>query len=225
MTRKIKMINKRFGYLTVLYENGRVGDNRLAYMCRCKCGKLKRFSGKSLRNGDSKSCNCKKSTHKLTHGMTKTRLHEIWIGMKKRCYNKNCKQYKWYGARGIKICENWNSSFIDFYKWSKENGYMENLELDRIDNDKGYSPENCRYVTTRENLLNRREIQSRNTSGYRGISRNESSFISKITVNYKAYHIGSFNKISDAVEARNNFIIKNNLQKEYRIQAVKAEDL
>jgi len=93
---------------------------------------------------------------KFVHGLKKTRRYEIWCGMKKRCHNKNSSRYKDYGGRGIFICREWKNNFKAFYEWSGENAYNKNLLIDRIDNDKGYSPSNCRWVTNIENCNNSR---------------------------------------------------------------------
>ena len=90
-----------------------------------------------------------------THGLTKTRLFNIWAGMKNRCYNKNKKEYSRYGEKGIGICDEWRNNFMNFYRWALSNGYKENLTLDRIKNDKGYSPENCRWADRKTQTLNR----------------------------------------------------------------------
>lgn len=90
-----------------------------------------------------------------THGMTNTRLFSIWSGIKNRCYNKNKDEYIRYGAAGIGMCEEWLEDFMNFYNWSMNNGYADDLSIDRIDNSKGYSPDNCRWVDKETQTLNR----------------------------------------------------------------------
>lgn len=86
------------------------------------------------------------------HGLSKTRLHRIWHSMYCRCYYKSTNQYKNYGGKGIKVCEEWKhmQGFLNFYNWAINNGYKENLTLDRIDNNKDYSPNNCKWSTSKE---------------------------------------------------------------------------
>lgn len=88
-----------------------------------------------------------------THGLSNTSIYKKWRHMKRRCSPKEStdKMYKNYGSRGITVCEEWKEDFVAFYNWAMANGYSEGLELDRKDNDKGYSPDNCRWITRHEN--------------------------------------------------------------------------
>ena len=93
-------------------------------------------------------------TFEKTHGQRHTHLYKVWCAMKERCNNPHNKSYKRYGNRGIKVCSEWETSFSAFYEWAKASGYDEGLTIDRINNEKGYSPENCRWVTTAQQNRN-----------------------------------------------------------------------
>jgi hypothetical protein len=147
---------RQFGRLTVVEENGRI-NNRIAWLCRCECGnQVTLSSNRLLHKQGTKSCGCFRSevaAKKATkHGMTKTRMYEIWSSMKKRCENKHSKSYDRYGGRGIKVCERWKD-FENFYEDMKDN-YQDNLTIDRIDNDGNYEPGNCRWITQQDQLNN-----------------------------------------------------------------------
>ena len=159
----------------------------------------------------------------MKHNLRGTRIYFTWANMKARCYNKNTKFYKNYGGRGITVCVEW-LEFIKFHDWAMNNGYSENLTLDRIDNNKGYSPENCRFVERHIQLVNQR-VRKENKSGYKGLwwNKNEKKWESYINIRKKKYHLGKFRNKKDALEARNNFIIKNNLT-EYSIQEWRGEE-
>ena len=157
--RFINLVGMRFGMLEVLHrEDDYVkpsGRKILMWKCRCDCGNMVTVSGECLRHGNTKSCGCQRRNKFRTHGKSNTRLYEIWTDMKQRCLNSNQKTYKYYGGRGITICQEWINDFMSFYDWSLENGYQDKLTIDRIDVNGGYEPNNCRWVT--------RETQLRNT--------------------------------------------------------------
>lgn len=160
--KKINLIGCKFGRLTVIEEcKERDKHDKIVYKCICDCGKIINISGNSLRQNKTKSCGCLRKevtgNRRLIHGKTKTRLYRIWQGMKTRCYNKNNKSYLDYGGRGIKLCDEWLNSFDVFSAWAVNNGYQENLTIDRINNDGNYEPSNCHWITNKENCNNTRK--------------------------------------------------------------------
>lgn len=119
-----------------------------------------------------------KSTRRI-HGCTNTRLFSIWHGMKKRCYNKKQNTYINYGGRGIGMCSEWRDSFLAFKAWADTNGYRDNLTLDRIDNNVGYCPENCHWLTIKEQQSNRR---NNHWITYRGITKTATQWASELGI-------------------------------------------
>lgn len=88
---------------------------------------------------------------RASHGQSGTRLYSIWSKMKSRCNRKKDPAFRFYGAKGIKVCEEWENDFFSFKEWAELNGYTDKLTIDRIDSKKGYSPDNCRWLTPSEN--------------------------------------------------------------------------
>ena len=155
---KVKdMTGMVFGRLKVIEYAGENKYNSALWKCECECGKIVIVNGSCLRNGDTKSCGCysadKTRERQKIHGLSNTRIYSIWHNMLQRCNNKNIPEYRFYGERGIKVCEDWKKS-SKFIEWAFVNGYEENLTIDRIDSTKGYYPENCRWITEEEQHRN-----------------------------------------------------------------------
>jgi len=124
--------------------------------CKCVCGKVKNVLFTHLNLGKSKGCGCT-GKYASTHNLSNHPLYHVFTSMKARCYNTKRERYHDWGGRGIKICDEWLNDFQSFYDWSINNNYKKGLQIDRIDNDGNYCPENCRYVTPKVNSQNRRK--------------------------------------------------------------------
>lgn len=160
MTQMKDITGQRFGRLVALKVAGKNKYGRYLWLCKCDCGNEKIAAGNDLRRGATKSCGCFQKESRITsnikHGLYYTRLHRIWTIMKARCYNKNNNRFHCYGARGISVCREWKDDFTAFYDWAISNGYEDSLTIDRIDVNKGYFPENCRWTTNLQQSRNRR---------------------------------------------------------------------
>jgi len=163
MAKPKDLTNKKFGRLTAINLHLRDEKSNSYWLCKCNCGKETIVLIGSLTSGNTKSCGCYREEQSnkaliersTTHGETKTRLHNIWHGMKQRCGYKKSINYKWYGAKGISVCDEWGKSYITFRDWAISNGYEGNLSIDRIDFNKNYEASNCRWVTPKEQANNR----------------------------------------------------------------------
>lgn len=160
-------VGNKYGRLLVIRR-----DHGKYYECLCDCGNTKIVSADHL-GKDTNSCGCLKREimreKKTTHGEAKTRLHKLWCTIRERCNSENGSESNVYYARGIRMCDEWND-YTAFRDWAMANGYDPNAKrgtttIDRIDNEKGYCPENCRFVTLTENARNKRDTRRFNFLG------------------------------------------------------------
>lgn len=188
------LTGQKFGRLIVTKVSRQVQKaNRTRYywLCQCDCGNEKEVRTDCLTSGLVQSCGCiKKEQDRINltkfhrHKMSSTRIYHIWQKMKDRCLNPKVKSYVNYGGRGIKICDEW-LVFDNFGNWAVSHGYDDNLQIDRINNNKGYSPDNCRWISVKENCRNRR---SNVVVEYQGESVTLIELAEKTNISYGCLH-------------------------------------
>lgn len=185
------------------------------YVCPI-CNKEFKGLTSSIKNKKVHSCGCLRNKmlieRNTTHCLRKHRLYGIWNGIIQRCTNEKSSNYLSYGFRGITVCESWLN--IENFIEDMNDTFQEGLSIDRIDNNLGYSKENCRWATKSTQTRNTRKICSKNTSGYRGVDYlvKNKKFRARITINYKEVHLGCFDTSIEAAYAYDKYVIDNNLE-------------
>ncbi len=182
------LTGRKFGHLSVLNKAPKGKGNNTKWLCVCECGNQRVVDKGNLLSGRQISCGCasrkKARNNHLTHGLSKLPIYRVWSGMVTRCYNEKHDSYKWYGLRGIKMCDEWKNDFMQFYK-DMNDGYRPNLELDRIDVNGNYCKENCRWATVKENQNNKR---SNVYITFNGKTKTMKEWSEYYDVNYQSVH-------------------------------------
>lgn len=171
------------------------------WICECECGNIKYY--RTVRAKNTISCGCINSSN-ITNRFK--REYETWKNIKQRCHNPKNPKYYQYGARGIEVCERWRKNFFDFLRDMGERP-KGNYSIERIDNNKGYSSDNCKWATTREQSLNKRKNKN-NTSGYTGVTARRGKWMARIENKGVKHYLGTFDNIDDAIEARKDAELK-----------------
>ena len=170
MSNLIDLTGQKFGRLTVI-ERSYIPSKKTRWLCKCDCGETRHVLSYQLRSGKTKSCGCFSKDFARenfsTHNLSKEKLYFVHNTMNMRCHNENSTEYKNYGARGISVCDEWRGrqGVVNFYNWSLSNGYKEGLQIDRIDVNGNYEPNNCRWVSSKEQSINKRTNHLLNYNG------------------------------------------------------------
>lgn len=191
MSKFIDITGKKYNRLTVIkrLENSKDGSPR--WLCKCDCGNYTKVLGKNLKNNSVKSCGCliiENNKEHSKHNLCDTRLYSIWQNILNRCRNKKLKSYKNYGARGIKVCKEWEKDFINFYNWAMANGYKDNLTIERINVNGNYEPNNCKWISIKKQSYNKR-------NSLRFTINNETKCLAELCKEHNLNYVTIYNRI------------------------------
>lgn len=210
MNRLIDLTGQKIGHWTVIERDGKVLPTR--WICKCDCGAVKSVPRSSLTSGCSSCGKCKQNTTPLLVHTHANRLYHTWSGIIQRCKGFSTNS-KYYSSKKISYCKEWED-FDVFANWAISAGYRDDLEIDRIDSDKDYTPENCRWVSHMKNSRNRK-ARSNNTTGTPGVQERRYKngkvvYRVTITTDFSKNHIniGTFYDLESAVRARKEAELK-----------------
>jgi hypothetical protein len=196
-----------YGRLSVLAPVERDKHGKIKWLCRCDCGKEIVAAGSDITTGHTTSCGCSRigATAAPTHGMYGTTEYNTWRSMNSRCYNQNSPGYKYWGGRGITVCDEWRNSFSAFYSYM--GARPEGMSIERIDNAGNYEPGNVRWATAADQNRNKR-AKSSNPFGVAGVREYAGKFRAAITRYGDTRHLGTFDSPWDAICARKSAELK-----------------
>lgn len=149
------LVGQKFNYLLVVEDIGR-RNRAILWKCLCDCGNYTEATTAELRRGHKVSCGCFYRTMRVTHGGSKDKLYQTWLGMRRRCYDPHTIGWADYGGRDIDVCPEWAKNYVAFRDWSLTHGYEDGLTIDRIDYNGDYSPDNCRWISKHDQCRNTR---------------------------------------------------------------------
>ena len=215
-------IGEKIGSLIYLGDVESKSQDQRRALFKCECGNIFECFIHSVKYGATKSCGCYqiKQTKRAntSHGMTHDPLFKNWALMKNRCYNLNSKRWKYYGGRGIKVCDEWKHDFKAFYNYmaSLPHYREKGRSMDRINNNGNYEPNNMRWADEHTQKANRRKLL-KNSTGFTGVIETNGSYTSLISINKNHIWLGIYDTPIEAANVRNLYIMKHGLW-EYPIQ-------
>lgn len=206
------LTGQEFGKLIALQPTTKRINKKIVWLCKCECGNLVRVMSTNLTKGNTHSCGCSRSESLRRHGHKRrgkaSDEYKIWVSMKQRCENANNTSYMDYGGRGIRICDEWNESFEQFYKDMGPRPSKKH-SIERIDVNGNYDPSNCKWATSVEQIRNQR-TRSNSKTGYKGVNlvKRRDKYHARIGINGKNISLGYFDSIEDAANARKDGELK-----------------